>query len=230
KSQLTDLLEADESLRVRVLNTKHGLYEIYGAGEAKVRELIDDEKVIVHGNKYVADKKRKGRFIPRLIKQQLDQELQLEGHPIVTLIERFQGVKLEGELLDFVSNCGIDRATEPLLDIRTNHQPHTDNGIVMDLGASFYATTQGSKANDGSDNLRYLWLVTAPEHSALPPMAYGSDVIGYEPDALGPHTFSVIAKDARGVCNLAIGGFYVTTNDPYNPARGFDDSAADHIT
>ena len=227
KNDLESLVAKNKNVRVRVINPKHGLYEIFGQNIAVVRNEVDTNQVLVEKNDYVP--------VPDETKEIEAKWIALKGanppaspnvneNPLVTAIEKAQGVKLTGSNLDFVNSCQFNKSEMPYVDVTTNQGENLQKTMIyFDLGQSI--TLNGSSSHARSGSLSYQWLVTAPDDSLLPPTFSQSSQIQYTPDAMGMHLYSLVVKDSHGFCNAMLSQFYVSAKDPFVPVPYLPSSA-----
>ncbi len=227
KTALESLVAKNQSMRVRVINPKHGLYEIFGQTVATVRGEVDANQVLVEKNDYVP--------VPDETKEIKAKWTALKGitpptnpnvneGPLARAIEKTQGVKLTGGNLDFVNSCQFSKSEMPLVDVTTNQGENLQKTMTyFDLGQSITLNGGASRAQSGP--VSYQWLVTAPDDSLLPPTFGHSSQIQYKPDAMGMHLYSLVVKDSHGFCNAILSQFYVSAKDPFVPSPYFPSSA-----
>lgn len=228
ESGIAKLLSKNSNLTVRPVNSNHNLNEVYGASVSELKGLIDDENVIVEKNKFIEIKSFEVKNTQDPIVQ--NQQNKKSKNPLVQTIEENQGVKLEGEILNYIDSCKLSNILAPKVVVSNNQgRDRMDNGIFFEIDQSLTLNAEKSTPHAPGTKLNYLWIVTPPEYSALPPMTALDDRLTYTADSTGMHIYSVVAKDESGYCQIDMNAFYVTANYEFTPENSYPDSFSEKI-
>ncbi len=230
EDKMADLIEKNPEIRVRVINKNHCNYEVWGVEQDKLQRLINDPKVVIEKNRYV----KVNAFLPSQI-QNKNKYKNFEytpnanpRHPLVQAIEEIQGVKLEGDAKVFAEGCQLDGRRSPQIVVKDNQGRDKQNaGIFFEIGQSLELSAAESTAIAPAQNLKYLWLITGPNDSALGAVSHFDSRTLFSPDATGMHLFSVIARDDHDYCQIEANAFYVTDNPVFKPENPLPDFVAD---
>ncbi|OFZ12425.1 MAG: hypothetical protein A2Z20_06670 [Bdellovibrionales bacterium RBG_16_40_8] len=216
-----DLLKSNPDLKVRVINPSHNLYEVYGANEPVLTNLINDTSIIVEKNSYID------------LKYTLSKKTfaKTSTNPFAAAIEKYQRVKLDDAAMDFLKNCIPSNPEKSRFNVLANQGRDKKNtGILFELGQSLkLQATDTAIPKKSTNKFKYMWVFAAPEDSLLEPAKIFTDHAEYNPDTTGAFTYSIVAKDNSNVCSLDIQPFYVTANDVFKPESPLPDSFADRI-
>lgn len=230
ENNMANILNSDSRLTVRIINREHKIFEVYGAKTEEIDQLVktnlnflsvDAKDVTVEHNAYVKLKDADVQAAP------VDQD---NRPPLVAAIEDNQGVKLEGDYLNFVSKCKLNRKIMPNIKVQDNQGRDKQNaGIYFDLGKSLKLDGSQSRANTTSGKVDLLWIVSPSDDSKLNPLFQVAPAVSFTPDSTGLHVYSVIAKDENDFCAVNMETFYVTANDHFNPTNSLDGSWSEKI-
>jgi subtilisin family serine protease len=146
-------------------------------------------------------------------------------HPFVEAIEENQQVKLEGQLSEFANSCKLNKFSAPTVVVKADKgRDRTDAGILFDVGQALQLDATPSTPKGTAKELKFMWVISAPEDSAKPPAASFKNQLSYQPDATGMYIYSVIAKDEFGFCQLDMQPFYVTANYQFDPTQSLPEN------
>src|SRR6185437_3511766 len=202
KTALEGLVSNDKNLNVRIVNPKHGLYELFGETLQTVTREVDTKTVLVEQNSYVSFPEKKEIDAKSLILKGVvtpKDNQSANQNPLVGIIQKIQGVKLSGSQLAFVNSCKFE-PSGPSVRVRTTQPENLQKTMTLfDLGQS--VTLDGSQSLSNTGALAYQWLVTVPEDSLLNPTFSNNVQMDFTPDTTGMHIYSLVVKDANGDCD-----------------------------
>lgn len=234
---MTKLLASDPEIKVRVINEAHQLYEVYGSDINSIKNILSSSHATIEKNSYIdlrkTIEKTQVGFKTIITPQEKTPE---ELSPIAALIEQNQGVKLNDSSKSFLSSCVLNRMAMPKIQIIANLPADKldSDRLYFELGRELMLDASGSSANSNVKSvapvpLDFLWVLSGPMASKLGSKESIGHNLNFTPDALGPHLYTVVAKDQHGFCNLAVNAFYVTSNDLFNPTNALDADSFDKI-
>ncbi|MEQ1666676.1 MAG: S8 family serine peptidase, partial [Bdellovibrionales bacterium] len=232
ESKISKILQNNSNLKVRVINPVHNIFEIIGGDASTLEQIKSNPDASIEKNQVFKwnDPDTKSKKNIRLLNTNNKHNASAPKNPFVEFIEVNQGLRLGGELLDFLQVCKLDSRTAPELIIESNQVENKKKPeLLFNLGSSLILKSEKSKAKTVDKKLKFLWIVTANDSSELTPQAFGENLVKYLPDATGDYLYSVVAKDSLNVCQINLKRFYVTTNDKFKPEIPLPDSFAEHL-
>lgn len=194
EASVAEVLDRHPAAEARVINSAHGIYEVFNVADSELRAQLPSAKV------------DRNQFFQTLEKKALpsvgERMNMLADAPAPT-----QGEKLE--------QCEEDaKSPEAVLDIASASEDITDQ--VMDLGGEFSLTSAKSTAHpDHPSALRVGWLVMAPTGSKKPKQIFFQNSIQVKPDVYGMYSILMVVQDARKVCAGTSFDIIVTGNKDF---------------
>ncbi len=216
---LEQLIGQYRDLSVRIVNPKHGLYELFGQSLATVRRELRGQNVLIEKNSYV----------PLIKKSKVIDDysntapFSVVDNPLVFNVDQYQKVFLTGADLNFVNSCRLGPSNvSPVIHLMSNQGTNLQQTwFYFNLGNSINLDASNSQAPTNDGKLSYLWIVTAPQDSLLQPQYSRSATIRYTPDTTGLHRFTLIVKDSNGYCQPLYSHFFVSAKVPFEPGPAF---------
>ena len=195
KEQMALLAEQNPTLKIRIINEKHGLFEVYGMDKEQLRQLLPG--ALISKNEF---------FVPHNFTHKQKNQL--------------SDILLLSESNDKDVPQADPKACEkgkfnPTAVIK-KHDSEENRGFTIELGQSFQVDAGASLAHPNAPSeLKYVWAIQPPEGSLKEvELIYGQEA-KYRPDALGSYTIMLLAQDERNKCDIVVRALNVTTNREY---------------
>lgn len=193
QEQVLNVLEKNPNARVRVLNSRHGLYEIYGVDSDSIKSQVDGT---VEQNEFFELKAKR-------------------PHSKLFSVPAPGGLQV-GDL----PPCGASPTGGPTAVLSIEAPANLVNGGTIELGQTVKISATKSQAgatgaNVPAGHLKTAIAVAFPDASPQGEQIKMTDSLEFKPDTMGLYTAVVVVQDDKNQCALDGIRFVVTSNRPY---------------
>ena len=184
EQEVTQVLDQNPEAKARIINSRHGLYEIYNMNSQALKAEWPAAKVVE--NQFFKTFENK-------IQPTLAEKMEILADPPPSS----GTVNTGGEKLE---QCVEDpKSPEAVLEVVSSTEDISDK--IMDLGGEFTLSSKKSSAHpDHPSKLKVGWLVMAPTGSKLGQQVFFAESMNYKPDAYGMYQMMMVIQDERKVC------------------------------
>ena len=193
EQKVIQILAQNPKAKARIINSKHGIYEIYQMDSSALKAKLPHAKMA---------KNRFFRAFENNAQPPLAEQLEILASPEVGA-----GEKLE--------QCVKDLET-PTARVEEPSSTEDVSDKIMNLGDELTLTSKKSAPHpDHPSKLKVGWVVRAPVGSQLGQQVFFADSINYRPDAYGMYSLLLVVQDERKVCAVQDFVFMVTGNKDF---------------
>lgn len=193
RAELEAAVSAHPEARVRIVNEKHGLFEVFGLKEEEL-------------SKFVNARIQKNIFV----RPSSTQFGGLEPKSSIFSVPGPDGVHLPG-----MNRCKRATALSPTA-VMTVLEPTTPlNFATVDISQKIKVNGRNSLNTAGTSELKTAIVILPPAASAKREEAFQVSELEFTPDALGIYQIFLVVQDKDDTCAMDGVSFIVTANRPY---------------
>ena len=189
--EVATMLKAHPAATVRVLNAKHGLYEIYGMTQTQVSAEFAG---VSEPNQFFTYKPQ--------------QRASLLSQPV-----------RPGMQIPNLQPCALNRGAGGPVAVLSADQPAPNlNGSTVNLGTTISVNAKASQpgANSSGSALTTVMIVDQPESVSPPQIVQAGNTYQFTPTTMGAYKITAVVQDGSNMCAADEIAFVVTANRPYN--------------
>jgi subtilisin family serine protease len=203
ESQIAKAAQADSRIKVRVINSEHGIFEVFGVTQSELEQALLDPTVSIQRNEFM-------RF------KNLDLPKTMSSTELMAT-----GVITEAEAEAFLKPCIRNPMAQPKVKLQANGKRDvTDQGFLLKLGESIALDASQSVTAAGTKDLQTMFVMFPNEDSQMAPQFLIGSTLSFKPDTYGEFTYILVAKDSANVCSITKDIVYITDNNiPYDAAK-----------